>query len=165
MDSKKRAITETLGALTVVLSLLFLGLQIRQANIIAGREARTEMDFQFFELNKVILENPSVALLRSKLRNKNAELTEVEIEQAFSLGSMYASYWAAMNSVVASGMVSDQVLEIYSSEVRLIFNSYPGVCPYVFSSIPESVNSTDFKFFNVVLEEIERLDCKSKSAD
>ncbi len=102
MDSKTRTIIEILGGLTVVLSLVFAGLQIGQANIIAGREARTEMDFQAIELNKVILENSDIALIRSKLRSLNSELTEIETEQAFGLGGMYAGYWAAMNSVVES---------------------------------------------------------------
>ncbi len=161
MDSKIRTVIEVLGGLAVVLSLLFVGVQIGQANTIAGREARTEMDVLGIDLNRVILENPGIALVRSKLRSHDSELTEIETEQAFGLGGMYGSYWAAMNSVVESGIVSDEVIEIYSDEVRLIFSKYPGLCPFVLSSIPEIVNSTNFRFFNVVLEEIERLNCRS----
>ncbi len=60
-------------------------------------------------------------------------------------------------------MVSDELLEVYSGEVRLIFGNYPGLCPFVLSSIPEVVNSANFRFFNVVLEEIERLNCRSRN--
>lgn len=161
MKLNTRTVVELLGGLAVVVSLIFVGLQIRQANTIAGREARAEMDFQAFELNRIVFDDPSSAALKVKLRLREPELNSEEAELALGLAAMHTYYWAALNGVIESGLVPDEMFEIYADEVRITFRSYPGLCPFLSSLQYPSVRNADFKFFNIILEEIDRIECES----
>ena len=50
------------------------------------------------------------------------------VELAFGLGGMHTNYWGSVNSAVESGLIPNEVLKIYKSNVRENFLSFPGTC-------------------------------------
>ena len=160
MSIDTRHIVELIGGIAIVTSMVFVGLELRQANVIAGRESRTEMSIQAIDLNRLTLEDASTASLRVKLRNLPPELTDEEAEQALGLAWMYVWFWAAINSSVEAGLVPDEVVSIYTQNVKLIFENYPGLCPFISITTPENAKLANFRFFNVIFGEIEKLRCE-----
>ena len=160
MSIDTRHIVELIGGLAIVISLVFVGLELRQANVIAGRESRTEMSIEAIDLNRLTLEDASTASLRVKLRDLPANLTDEEAEQALALAWMYVWFWAAINSSVEAGLVPDEVVSIYTENVRLVFQNYPGLCPFISITAPESAKLANFRFYNEIYSELEFLGCQ-----
>ena len=117
MNIDAKSIIELAGGAALVLSLVFVGLQLQQGNIIAERETRAEIPTLTMEINRLALDEPEVASLLEKLRSAEPDLTNEEANQAFSLAGMYQNLWATTNSAVDSGFVPDNVLSIYIGNV------------------------------------------------
>ena len=131
MNIERKKFIEIVGVLAVTVSLLFVGFELRQSNIIAVRETRTEIAKIYYDLGRITLEDPSIALIRTKLRSTGSELTAEQEEQAFGLAMMYVGAWMTINGSVDAGLLPDGVIENYIGTVRDTFSTYPGLSPYV----------------------------------
>ena len=154
-----RSLLELIGVIAVVLSLIFVGLQLQQANTIAGREARTDILALSMELNSAVLEEPTAVDLYLKLRNPNPDLTDREAELAFWVTNLHSNYWGVMFGAVDSGLIPDTSIAVYEETVRRTFRDYPGICRFVGDGF-RTRNSTAPRIIRTVLEEVEKLDCQ-----
>ena len=159
MKSDTRTIVEIVGGVAVVLSLLFVGLQLQQGNTIAEREARSEIPVLTMEINRLALEEPSVASLLEKLGSDSPDLTKDEAHQAYSLAGMYTNLWAVMSSAVDSGLVPENVAPIYLGNVRNTLEVYLGLCPFLLSRVTENMRNAQINFFSAVISEVDQLRC------
>jgi hypothetical protein len=160
MKFDARSTIEIIGGVAVVLSLLFVGLQLQQSNSIAEREARSEIPFLTMDINRLALEEPEIASLLVKLSDRsNENFTKEEQHQAYSLAGMYLNLWAVTSSAVDSGFVPENVLSIYLGNVRIALEVYPGLCPFLLSRVTENMRNAQLNFISAALAELEQLDC------
>ena len=164
MNISGRTIGEIIGASAVVVSLIFVGIELSQSNTIAGRESRSEIAALFANVNQLTFEDPTLSSLKVKLRSQHPDLTNEEAEQAFSLAGIYANTWGAANSAVAAGMVPPEIVEIWAGEVSLVFRNYPGICPFFRSYMfegREAIEGRNGDFYDIVRAEVDRLSCSN----
>ena len=76
------AFGEIIGAIAVVISLLYLATQIRQSNKLAVQESRKGYIDKVEAFHRLAIENPSHAALRVKLAKTDYELTPEEEARA-----------------------------------------------------------------------------------
>ena len=79
---ENKLLVEVLSAFAVVVSLLFVGFELRQSNAIATRDARSQPIAQLVDIERLAIENPDHASLLVKLSSRDATLTGQEFEQA-----------------------------------------------------------------------------------
>ena len=99
------AVGEILGAVAVLLTLLYLAAQIRQANKMAHFETTREIMAQFNACNQLIATNEAIR----EILLKEGELSAGEAEQLYSYVDMYCNAWGTTQMAFDQGLV-DQAL-------------------------------------------------------
>lgn len=125
MKIEARRIVELLGTLTVVLSLVFVGYELRQSNDIAMRDARDSISDKKNEISRLALENHSHRTLLIKMSSSNAELTTEESLAASHLIRLYLSYWASVQAAQDGGFLPDYVYEMYLQAAKDTLRTTP----------------------------------------
>ncbi len=132
------AVGETIGALAVVASLIYVATQIRQANRISIRETRSALIAHGAGMARLSLENPQIADLCVKLRATNPVLTPEEAHQAYDLASMWVFYLAQVNSSREAGLLPDRVFEVYLETFSRLLTRMPGLSPHLVTVLQET---------------------------
>lgn len=100
------AIGELIGAVAVVVTLLYVGRQIHQANVQAQASARYSFIEAYGHMNSSITENKDVAsVFRRGL--KGHELGEDESIQFFALLGQFLNTWSALFDLHVDGMLPE----------------------------------------------------------
>lgn len=148
-------IIELLGIVSVVASLIFVALELNQANTLAERESRQALTDINFELNRMVLENPSLVSLMPKLRSLPTNLSPEEYELAQFLSATFINYWGAVSASYESGQVPYDVLQSYLEHIGTILSEYPGLKTHVEFWLSENkIDEGSFAVFDRVWQEI-----------
>jgi hypothetical protein len=140
--------------LGVLIGIIFLSIQIGQANRIAERDGRSSLVSQYVELHTQIIESPEFTELMVKLSNPNAELTAQETVKARSLSPVLINWAANLNISYESDLVSGEPIERQFGAITNIMRSAPGIVPFLEESMAPRGTMV---FFDRVWDEIERL--------
>ena len=132
------AIGETVGALAVVASLIYVATQIRLANRISVREARAELIEAISQIYRLPLEHPQIAQLEVKLQSKNPTLTPEEKHQVRALVNLWIPFTSKVSGAHESGLLPDRVFEIYMDTILQQIASQPGLIPHFVMALKES---------------------------
>ena len=132
------AIGETLGAVAVVASLVYVATQISLANRISVREARAAIVETIHEIYRLPLEHPHVAALEVKLQSNEPTLTPEEVYQAEALVKLWITFLSKVNGAHESGLLPDRVYEVYLDNFSGQLVKQPGLIPYVASGYDQS---------------------------
>jgi len=153
------AIGEIVGALAVVVSLLYLATQIRTSNKVAIRETTVEINRLTYEDSKFPLENPNIARLLLKLQNREPELSEQEKVEALWYAYVRLNHWAAAQHSVLSGLVPEKLETSYMNSMTAVIKNYPGLNPYLASALRDiGIDESYNKFFTHLWSELKRAD-------
>ena len=120
---------EYFGILAVVISVLFVGFEIRQANRIAIGTTSHEIQRNFMAINELVLADKEVAALLLKLRHPDVELTEVETVQAGAWARRMINNWTAIEEAYESGLLSESVYLSAVDDVNAFIKRNPGLLP------------------------------------
>lgn len=130
-------LAEAAGAVAVVLSLIFVGVELRQANDIATRDVRIQLSTQVSDLERLTTENSDHAALLSRLTSKAVTLSAVEYEQARSYAQQLISHWAAVQAAHESGFLPEGSFNAYLKYMTSTFGRYPGLATIVKERLAE----------------------------
>jgi len=125
MKIENHNIVETLGIVAVVLSLIFVGFELRQSNDIAIRDARNEITEKRSDIAKLAIENHSHRKLLNKLSDPNTDLTAEESIAVSNLAQLYIGYWAINQAAHEGGFLPESIYEVYLQSARVTFTKYP----------------------------------------
>jgi hypothetical protein len=127
----------TLANVGVIVGLIFLILEIRQANRIA--KATTEIGTRSLisETNEAHYAVPGFPELLVKLKNKNAELSEVELIRANGYFYRLANAWQATVVAYNNDMVPLASYAAIEDDIRSMLTSYPAMAPILRKFIDE----------------------------
>lgn len=117
--------------LGVLAGIVFLALEIRQSNLIAVRDSRTDIISAYTDQNNIVLENPSVLALRVKLKSSSPVLTAEEQEEALALAQSYMNLWINVNIGAQTGLIPEDIEQSYVKGALDIINDYPGMSPFI----------------------------------
>jgi hypothetical protein len=152
----KRQLVEAASAVAIVLSLIFVGVELRQANDIATREVRAQLLAQLSEINRLPIEYPSHAALLIRISSTKEALSAEEYERARSYSQQLTHFWASVGAARDSGFLPDEVYEAYARQVASVFQRYPALAPIVKEYLVELGIQPEFSdFFRRIYEQIE----------
>ena len=115
------AIGEILGAATVLVTLLYLAIQIRQTNDISRFSTLKDLMNSFDNLNKMVTSDPS---LREVL-HKTTDLSPDEHEQLYTFTNMFCNTWAMCQTAYNNGLVDEGTFNTAKKDVLFELERWP----------------------------------------
>ena len=115
------AFGEILGAVAVLLTLLYLATQVRQTNVISRFDTTKDIIQSFDNLNKMVVSDP---VLRSVL-HKNSELNNDENEQLYPFVNMFCNTWAICQTAYDNGLIGRGLFETVRIDVEFELQRWP----------------------------------------
>lgn len=125
------AIGQTVGALAVVISLIYLSTQVRLGNRISIREARADLIDQVSGIKRLPLENPQLALLWVKLQSAEIALTPEETLQAYEFASVWLFFLQKVNGAYEAGLLPKKIFDVYLLHFSSMLVRQPGLIPHI----------------------------------
>lgn len=124
----RKSITETLGFLAVIASLIFVALELRQANKIAIGTTSYEINRNWMALNDLYVTNSDVRSLIIALADREfVPKDEAQAEQAAAYARRLVNNWIAIEEAHANGIVSDALYSIAAADVKAVLAKRPGL--------------------------------------
>ncbi len=112
-----RASLEILGALSIVASLLFLAVQVRQENRLARATAAFELVTSWNEWHVLVISDTHTADLVTRLFDPDPELTPAEQAQAASLANWLFNTWWSTSTAYENGLIDEATYLSLSQDV------------------------------------------------
>ncbi len=115
----------TLAAnLGVLIGLMFLVVELNQANRIAVYTAESTRRSQFLDINTSRIENPEII---AKLMSPNPTLSEVEWVQALYTPRQRTNTWTEAENAAINGLLSDETYDEIFRDIDTIVSKTPGL--------------------------------------
>jgi len=128
MDTDKLNKWLTLVAnLGVIAGIVFLALEIRQSNRIAVATSEISIRQTYGALSESVMESPEMAEVLFKAQSPDANLSGAERVMGEFYIAREFNTWGAVERAHANGMTSPTALEAAKDDIRVIFESYPGL--------------------------------------
>lgn len=122
---------EFAGAVAVIASLLLVASELRQANNIALRDSRMQINQMQYDLGRLAFESESLVLLREKLRNPDTELNPAEQELALEWASMHMANWGNITASIDAGLLAESTANVWRDTAVSFVTDYPGIIPFL----------------------------------
>ena len=115
------AVGEIVGAVAVLITLVYLAAQIKQSNDLARFSASKELMNQFNGLNRLVTTD---ATLRQTLM-KTADLSDEEREQVYNFAMMYCNVWYSMQAAYDNGQIDRELYAAGCKDVQVELDRWP----------------------------------------
>jgi hypothetical protein len=117
------AIGEILGAIAVLITLLYLAAQVKQANAMASFETTREIMAQFNDLNRLYATDSAIR----QVLLKEGELSVEEDEQSYTYADMYCNAWATTQIAFNQGQIDKALYDSVVGDVGIALKRWPGM--------------------------------------
>ena len=114
----------------VFIGLIFLIIELNQANRIARADAESALRDKSIELHSWTTNNPEFAVLQSKLSQPDAELTPEEEQQAKSYAIARVNLWSTAQQIYDNEMLSETTYERFAIDPDWQLDNYPSMGPF-----------------------------------
>ncbi len=127
MDIERmRQSVETIGIAAVVISLLLVAYEVRQANSIAVGTTSYEIVRDINEFNDLIITDANFANVLIKLQSREPELTVVEERQARATAMRLLNVWVASETAYDNGLITEAYISLTREDVKAMGEELPG---------------------------------------
>jgi len=116
--------------LGVVGGIIFLGLEINQANRIAVNSAESALGAQAAEVNRSILESPDDSNFLKNLVSASEGLQPTDEVKLRMMARQLTNLWSAAESAFENGLISQDLYQIYVVDIATVYNEFPGLVPH-----------------------------------
>jgi hypothetical protein len=127
MDISRTKFVEVVGFGAVIVSLLFVAYEIRQANQIAVGTTTIEIYRNWMTLNELIATDEKLAALIYKLRDDTAELSNIERIQADAWARRAVNGWVALEIAYENDLVTEILYQAGIRDVQNMISNVPGI--------------------------------------
>lgn len=110
----------------VLVGLVFLIIELNQANRIAVYTAESTRSSQFIGMNTSRIENPGIIV---KLMQPDPEFTEVEWVQAVYTARQQINTWIDAENAVINGLLSEATRRGVFTDIDVVIAEMPGLIP------------------------------------
>ena len=121
------AIGEILGALVVLITLIYLATQIRQSNRIGVTASEAEFRMMAQAVNRSILELPEGDPFLDKLLEKDPDYTPAQRVKAIQFARSLGNLWAFADSSYRNQLIDELAHQASIDDIRVVFDEYPGL--------------------------------------
>lgn len=118
------AIGELLGATTVVVSILYLAVQVRQSNRQSASESGTDVLAEMNRLMEFVFSDPEGATLLLKLKT-GEELTPTEAVKAHVIADRALNTWYCGQQSFLNGVMTPDLFTDIKDDARRFTSTYP----------------------------------------
>jgi hypothetical protein len=125
-----RQSVETIGIAAVVISLLLVAYEVRQANSIAVGTTSYEIVRDINEFNDLIITDANFANVLVKLQSREPELTVVEERQARAAAMRLLNIWVASETAYDNGLTTEAYFSLTREDVKAMGEELPGLLPH-----------------------------------
>ncbi len=138
------AIGEIIGALAVVITLIYLSIQTRHNSKISLSSMELELRNSASSINDLLMSDPIVSELAKKLSDPNLVIEEVDTMAADAFAIRQFHNWSSANVAYRNGMLSEQSWRLlYLHEVPRVVRKYPGLLPRFEAILSSAVGDLD----------------------
>ena len=124
------AIGAIIGALAVVITLVYLSIQTRHNSKISLSSMELELRNNASSINDLLMCDPKVSELAKKLSDPSCVITDDDIIEVDAFAIRQYHNWSSANVAYRNGMLSEQSWRLlYLNEVPRIVRKYPGLIP------------------------------------
>jgi hypothetical protein len=117
------AVGEALGAIAVLVTLMYLATQIRQTNRISLFNSSKELIGAYDEINRLVATDSSV---RDVLL-KQEPLSENEEKQLYAISIMYGNVWVAAETALRNGQIQENLYRVIAGDVTSQLDQWPAI--------------------------------------
>ncbi|MGR8946680.1 MAG: hypothetical protein ACU84Q_01445 [Gammaproteobacteria bacterium] len=118
------AISEVAGTATVVISVLYLAVQVRQSNRQSASASGTEVLGEMNRLQEFVFSDPNGAALLLKLKS-GEELTPEEEIKAHIIADRALNTWYSGQQSYLNGIMTDELFQDIKDDAIRFTSSYP----------------------------------------
>lgn len=122
-------LVSTLANVGVIIGLVFLVLEIRQANRIATATTEIEIRSLFSQLNEAMYAVPEFDELLVKAQDSDAEFTPVERIRAMGYVLRLTNAWQAIEVAYGSDILPPDTFTVIEDDIRNVLALYPAFAP------------------------------------
>ena len=138
--------------LAVLVGIIFLALEIRQANHIAIATTEISIRGEHKALNELILGNDDVAQLLVRAQDPDADFSPVDTEKLYAYLYACINTWLSIEIAYVNGMITDATFEMTLDDVRGVLRYYPGLQPLMRDSINDYPSTADTHVYATIRE-------------
>jgi hypothetical protein len=117
------AFGEFVGSVAVLVTLVYLSMQVRQNNKMARFETTREIMAQYNACNQLYATDATIR----KVLLKSDELTFEEAEQLYSYVDMYCNAWATVEFAYVQGLVDETLFKGSLNDVGVALTRWPNM--------------------------------------
>ena len=118
------AIGDIIGAIAVVVSLIYVAIQVRDnSNQTKASMATTTTD-AFNRMQEVLISNPDVIELFTKMKTRN-DLSATEDMLLEAVANRYLAHWWSIQSAYDRNVIDEEFFETFTEDVTRYVNAYP----------------------------------------
>lgn len=110
----------------VLVGLVFLIVELNQANRIAVYTAESTRSTQFLDMNTSRIENPEII---AKLMQPDPEFTDIEWVQALYTARQQINTWIDAENAVINGLLSETTRRGVFNDIDVVIAEMPGLIP------------------------------------
>lgn len=119
----------TLANFGVIVGLVFLILEIQQANRIAIASSEIEIRSLYSEINEALYAVPEINQLLLKSQDANVQLSEQEKLRATGFVMRLSNAWRSIEVAYENELVPTRTFSSVEDDIRTILTTYPGLAP------------------------------------
>jgi hypothetical protein len=144
---------EVLGAIAVIATLLYLGMQISQTNRIAKSSVARELQQKYSDVYTLIATNAEIRGLVTKLRNSNYIIeSEEEEEQLESFCLLLLGLWLSTGVANSQGQIEQNQYQVYCQDVEVKLSKWPGMRTQIETTLRKYPTTDAFEIFKPILD-------------
>ena len=144
---------EVLGAIAVIATLLYLGMQISQTNRIAKSSVARELQQKYSDVYTLIATNAEIRGLVTKLRNSNYIIeSEEEEEQLESFCLLLLGLWLSTGVANSQGQIEQNQYQVYCQDVEVKLSKWPGMRTQIETTLRKYPTTDAFEIIKPILD-------------
>ncbi len=143
---------EIVGAIAVVVTLVYLARQIGQSVSVSRASQNRSLQAAFEGFNDVILSNPELVDVLGKLENPETVHDDPTSVRIRHLSYRWFNVWTSAQTSYTNHQISSAEFEFFKDDVNSILKLYPGLAPYFADFIRRYPSAKNFEIFEPVLK-------------
>ena len=117
------AMAESLGAIAVIVSILYLATQVRQTNQMAKFDIIRELMGQFNELNRLYATDSTIR----RVLLQEGDLSAEQADQLYTYTEMYCNAWAATQIAFDRGQIDKSIFDMMTNDIQFQLIRWPNI--------------------------------------
>jgi hypothetical protein len=152
------AVGEIVGALTVLITLIYLAIQIKQSNRIGITASEADFRMMAQAFNRSIVEMPEGPFL-DKLLEKDPDFTPAQRLKAIQLARSLINIWAFSDSSYRNKLIDELAYQISIGDIRIAFDEAPGLvaaCKYLVEEYEMHKHAEISPIYKALISELDK---------